>query len=527
MSLSRTVSLIARLCASKRGNVLMIFAFALIPMAFATGMGIDYSRAARLQTKLNAIADAAALSAVTQPMMKETDEGKVGDAALAMFNAQAGTLSGLDGVPIVSISITHPDGPNSRHADVSYTANSINAFGGVLHMRSIAIGGSSTAKAIAAPDMDFYLALDTSPSMALPTTTAGFQTMDGAVTCAFACHSNKIEQYVPSSLPNGLILDSTKYAIVKGAGLGTTGGGTKQLIDSNGAYVYVNSSVTDTIGSNLKAGGGATLQSLCRQSSSNNKNICVYNADGTFVDSYWYALNQGVRLRVTDERAAVIDLMALAQTYATENSRVYRAALYTFDHSTDLKTIVASPTDLATVSTAANKVDVVTVNDKAGNGRPPNGNSGSEYLFTSFKSILDKMGTVLPAKSGTGTRAPGDTPQAFLFLVTDGMSDEDIGSGRTRAAMQTAQINQCTAIKNRGVKIAILYTEYTVASIQDDEPGQREIARKAIEDNPTIASRLTACASPDLLYTVKTDESISVALQALFARATASARLIQ
>jgi hypothetical protein len=225
--------------------------------------------------------------------------------------------------------------------------------------------------------------------------------------------------------------------------------------------------------------------------------------------------------------------MSLAQTYAQLNKRVYRAGIYTFDYKA--RTILPVPdpqqsplqSNLSAVSSAANNVDLVTVHDRQSNGCPPSPDctGSNHYLFTSFKSMLNLMGNALPTKSGQGSNEPGDTPQAYLFLVTDGMSDEDIGSGRTRAPMQQQQVDQCNAIKDRGVKVAILYTEYTVASIQDDEPNQREMARKAIEDDPTIASRLTACASPGLMYTVKTDESISAALQALFAKAIANARL--
>jgi hypothetical protein len=116
------------------------------------------------------------------------------------------------------------------------------------------------------------------------------------------------------------------------------------------------------------------------------------------------------------------------------------------------------------------------------------------------------------------------------------MSDEFIcnasnvcTSGRTRSAMQEAQIAQCNALKNRKVKIAILYTEYTYESIEEDEVGQREIARRAIQGDgqKSIAQALTECASPGLMYTVRTNESISNALQALFSKALASARIIQ
>jgi hypothetical protein len=400
-------------------------------------------------------------------------------------------------------------------------------------MATLPIHGSSTSTATAAPNIDFYLALDTSPSMALPTTSNGITTMDSAFTCSFACHSNKIENYYNSSIKKGLIVDNGTFAINK-IDYGTSNVTinknklTIQKIDANGAYIFVKSSVNDTIDSSAKAGNGTPIRTLCRVSSSNLNNICVYNADGSFVDSYWYALNKGIDLRVTAERAAIGDLMGLAKTYAAENNRTYRAALYTFDYSTNLKTIASLTSDLDSITTASGKIDVVQVNDKASNGCPPSPLSCSPgtYLFTSFKSIMDKMASDMPATSGKGTSTAGDTPQAFLFLVTDGMSDEYINAGpnyRTRSQMLQAQIDQCTALQKRGVKIAILYTEYTTESVEDDEPGQRAIADAAI---PNIAAALTKCASsPDLMYTVKTDESISDALQTLFTKAVATARL--
>jgi Flp pilus assembly protein TadG len=196
------------LFAQKRGNVLMIFAFAVVPMVFATGMGIDYARAARLRTKLNAIADAAALAAVAQPAMNNPSDADAKAVAKTMFDAQAQGLEGLGTYTLQPIEITHPDGPTSRVVKVAYVATSLNTFSGVLNMNTITIGGASDATATAAPNMDFYIALDTSPSMALPTTSAGIATMDTRLQCSFACHSNKIENYAGgASMPKGMIVD--------------------------------------------------------------------------------------------------------------------------------------------------------------------------------------------------------------------------------------------------------------------------------------------------------------------------------
>ena len=524
----------------QRGNVLLITGLSILILTFATGMGVDYSRAMRLQTKLNAAADAAALAAVTEPMMLQSNIAAQ-TAANNMFAAQSAGLPGLVNLLYTATATGNDTVTSTRTAVVNYTASSTNAFAGILHLATLSIHGSSTATATAAPNINFYLAMDTSPSMALPTTSAGLSLLDSKLGCTFACHSNKIEVNTPgyggSSMINGLITAGNGYSNPYGINYNLQGpyknasnGYSYYKIDSAGSYVYL-----DTTGANpakvAKTLSDSRAQKEC--SDANGNDICVYNADGTFVDSYWYALNQNVSLRVTAEKGAVGDLMTLAKSYAAQNNRTYQAALYTFDYgaspNNDIKQLAPLGT-LDAVTSASSNINVVTVNDRAGNGCPPGPTScnSNTYLFTSFQSVMNRLSADMPAISGKGTNTVGDTPQAFFFLVTDGMSDEDIGSGRTRAPMQQAQLNQCAAIKARGIKIAILYTEYTVASIQDDEPNQRAIATTAITTPQTIAQQLTTCASsPDLMYTVSNNQDISTALQTLFTRAVATAKLTQ
>jgi hypothetical protein len=68
-------------------------------------------------------------------------------------------------------------------------------------MTTINLGGSSTATAGLPPDINFYLLLDDSPSLAIAATSAGIQTLinntqkqvdseTGAKGCAFACHES-------------------------------------------------------------------------------------------------------------------------------------------------------------------------------------------------------------------------------------------------------------------------------------------------------------------------------------------------
>jgi hypothetical protein len=85
--------------------------------------------------------------------------------------------------------------------------------------------------------------------------------------------------------------------------------------------------------------------------------------------------------------------------------------------------------------------------------------------------------------------------------------------------------NWCTAVKNRGIRIAILYTEYlplpTNGWYVNFDGGGAGIS----SFQSTIGSKLQACASPGLYFMVKTGGDISGALSTLFEQAVASAYL--
>ena len=371
-----------------RGNVLMLFGFAVVPMVFATGMGIDYSRAARLRTKLNAIADAAALSAVTQSMMEKTDaEAKT--TAINMFDAQAHGLPGLfhdDFTLTVTITPTY-GATIGRIATVSYKAQSANVFGGVLRKETIAIGGSSTANATKAPYIDFYLLLDTSPSMLLPSTSEGLSLMRQLTTgsakpsgCAFACHLSQphteniyvTDQNAKQPLPSGSYFDSAR---------------------------------------NVKLTNGTTSTS-----------------DDTFADSYWLAQNRSIMLRIDAEQVAVQDLTIVAAQTASDNKVVYRMAVHRFDYGPNFGTVAALTSDLPSVKAKATNLPL-TVWYKNG---MITSSLNIDDQSTDFKTAFDKMNGLMP-DPGSGKTA--SNPQQIMFMITDGMSDENL-NGRTHRELQ-------------------------------------------------------------------------------------------
>jgi hypothetical protein len=68
----------------------------------------------------------------------------------------------------------------------------------------------------------------------------------------------------------------------------------------------------------------------------------------------------------------------------------------------------------------------------------------------------DAIISIMPYPGG-GTRIAGDTPQEVLFFVTDGVEDEIVNGSRVQSLMDPSY---CTTIKNRGIRIAVLYTTY-------------------------------------------------------------------
>ena len=131
---------------------------------------------------------------------------------------------------------------------------------------------------------------------------------------------------------------------------------------------------------------------------------------------------------------------------------------------------------------------------------------------------------------GNGTNQSGDTPQEVLFIVTDGVEDEQSGSRLEQAINDlggapygnSSGTNWCTTIKNRGIKIAILYTDYLAI------PANSWYVSHIQPILSDVGPALQACASPGLFYDAGLDSSnLGQDLAALFAAVTQSGHLTQ
>ena len=173
---------LARLLRSRNGNVSMMYALVAPVLVFGAGAAIDYGRAAQIYTKLNAAADAAALAALT-PAMLQHPATTAQSAAVSMFNGLTKGIPGLTaGATQVTVTITVGSTALVRNVEVNYATSVNTIFAQVLGVSALPVQGVSEASAQVPPNIDFYVLLDNSPSMALPATTAGITKMESLTT---------------------------------------------------------------------------------------------------------------------------------------------------------------------------------------------------------------------------------------------------------------------------------------------------------------------------------------------------------
>ena len=113
---------------SERGNVAIIFGFCMIPMIGLVGAGVDYSRAARIQTILQAAADAAALGSIAQASPGYTyalsmpSNGPVPIAQTQAVNIFDGEIAGRTGFTVTNLTTNVTNANWQLTATVQVTA---------------------------------------------------------------------------------------------------------------------------------------------------------------------------------------------------------------------------------------------------------------------------------------------------------------------------------------------------------------------------------------------------------------------
>jgi Flp pilus assembly protein TadG len=208
--LGRAIDVVRR---NKRGNVAITFAMIAVPLICLMGLGIDFYRKLSDKSRLDGAADAAALAAISTAKAyinansaTQVDPTLTNNAiaagyaqAVKAFAVNAGTVElAVPATP--QIQLARQQGTQTFNVTVSYSAQTPTAFGGLVGVNTLTIAGNSQASLTMGKYLDFYLVLDVSGSMGIPTTTAGQTqlaktnpdnsqyTSTYPTGCNFACH---------------------------------------------------------------------------------------------------------------------------------------------------------------------------------------------------------------------------------------------------------------------------------------------------------------------------------------------------
>jgi hypothetical protein len=178
----------------REGNVALLAAMLMLPLAGIGGLAVDHMSASSAKTRLSSAADAAALAAVNTA--KAVSIGNVswgqGDpvaagraAAVRVFNANAKNV-GAAGVPVPDISISLVSG--EYVADVSWAASSPATFGRLFGVANVDLSGRAQARSGTPLYHEFIIVMDMSASMLIGATPADIRRVYDLTGCAFACH---------------------------------------------------------------------------------------------------------------------------------------------------------------------------------------------------------------------------------------------------------------------------------------------------------------------------------------------------
>jgi Flp pilus assembly protein TadG len=464
-----------RFLADRRGNIAMMFSLSMPVFVLAGGLAIDYSRAATTRTRLYAAADAASLAAVTPAMMNQSNSTAQA-AALAAFDAAVARIGDLATTPTVTVTVvTDATSSGKRDVTINYSGVSNNMFGGLIGWPTTSISGHIDATASVPPNIDFYVLLDNSPSMALPQTQTGINQMialtpsqDGGNGCALACH------------------------------MASTGN-------------------SDTAG-NPYWNPSNTTANCAKQSNGTYPAGCVQ------MDNYQLARANNIPLRIDNLTAGMTALLGDADGYRATLSAAGGVAPDTTIGFTNImqKTVDTYTSGWSTAQSALNIMEMWSNGSMCGvsGSNPCGAGIGGNDVQTNWDNALSNANTQMTTP-GNGTNVAGDKPKAVLFIVTDGVEDELSGSSRLIQAVNTnGAHNYCTDIKTRGIAIAILYTTYlplTTNAFYNSNVAPFQA---------NIATQLKACATTGLFHQAQVGEDLGQALGGLFSAYSKQAMLV-
>lgn len=458
------------------GSINVLFALAVLPTIGLVGLGIDYGMAISGKTRLDNAADAAALAGVVTAKEYIAANAKQSDVtaaglkageyqALKAFNVNASK------VPFTTVSLSQLEivrTGQTLDATVTYTATIQNTFGRIFGVSATTITNTVTASVDLAGYLDFYLMVDVSGSMGLPTTKAGMTALADKNTdnlneykqgCQFACH---FPNFVGWNLAAGKIQlrsDAVNNAVCALLKRASTPVVPKQY--RIGIYPFINRL--------------ATLAPLTETDTSLGSLKDAAECNKTWPLAFTKLLDTGATQLFTNKNPT---------TGTGSGGTHFEKAM------PQMKDTIKS----------------------YGNGSTPSNSKPFVFLVTDGMQNGQSYSLNKDAKTFTGS------PSKFAGY---GASSWD-GS-------KPKQIDpeDCSTLKKAGATISILYIPYIKIDFVD-RGGEMARENKLVNSfSPTLADPLRKCATQGLFYTADTPDAITAALSAMFDQALRVARITQ
>lgn len=530
--------LIGRFRGDQRGNIAVIFAIACVPLISAIGCAIDYSFATRMKAKLQSAADAASVASISQnsagylAAAAMTTDGSVSAAVTDANGIFDGNMSTITGYTNLSRTSTVTKAGIKLTSNVQFSADVPVTFMKILGYQVLTVTGNSSSSASMSPYLDFYLTLDVSGSMGLPSTPAEAVRMQKinpdnykqySTGCTLACH------FAPQ---NSACTDS----------------GTQRYKTNNYCMGYVYSRLAQTALTNLI--NQASTVSVPKQQpglptamlSGLNTNVPTgtSNPPNSLIAGNSSSLSYSVPAVTscpTDGTDSCIQLRldavgyAVNQLFTTANAtekvaNQFRIGLYPFirylnaNYFPLTSAINGSPTNTSTINyAAANLASLLDTNMDANLG------SGGTHIDTALNSMNTLITSVGNGSSPTNT-------QPFVFLVTEGAQDPQVKgvpnggwSGSNHATViDPVNTTVCSQLKTRGIIVSVLYIPYQpINPVNTSFAGDED--DYANWNIPNIPASLQGCASPGFFYTANSPADITAAPNAMFKQSLKTAHI--
>ena len=250
-------------------------------------------------------------------------------------------------------------------------------------------------------------------------------------------------------------------------------------------------------------------------------------ADGTVNEdpksTYKIARQVGVTLRIDVVAEAAEALINQVKTQMASAADQYHIAAYTFgsyalEPGYRIQKVAPLTVDMSSVSKAVGDIGLMTTDHHQFN----------QDALTSFDTALAAIGKEISGNGGSGASAAD--PQKIVYFVTDGLADSlkaggSCGGtwyGNQSRCLEPIDTKSCQALKDRGIKMAVLYTTYM--PLTGDSIWEGSIKNVFASQ---IKPKLQQCASPDLFFEVGPDEDMQDAMTQLFVKAASSTKALR